>query len=179
MNGSEYKGRIRAGVCAQSYRHLVSLEQQFRSVFDKGHKEKIQACMHIKWFSVSRKSARLRRTGIKPLDSCCIQERKWNLRRADHRPCLPTWKSPVMLPLRSHLYVPGFTTATIQRTWRASDHPPTYPQAPLLGCSSIKGPQEWADCAVQSGMAAEHSEMRYGQHGSECQPCLLGIFFNT
>lgn len=31
----------------------------------------------------------------------------------------------------------------------------THPQAPLLGCSSIKSPQEWAACAVQSGMAAD------------------------
>lgn len=85
----------------------------------------------------------LRRSG-------CSQRRKWKLSL--------TIAGCLFLHVKSSYANINITSicATLQRTvleGKASDHPPTYPQAPLLRCSSVKSPQEWADCAVWDGEA--------------------------
>lgn len=60
--------------------------------------------------------------------------------------------NPAMLATAPHLYVPIYTTATLQKTilgLKASDHPPT---SHTGRCSSFKSPQEWADAAVKPGI---------------------------
>lgn len=132
IDGGQYKGQNNrgCGVCAQSYRHLVSLEQQFRSVFDKGHatKKKSKQRMDIN-VSLCHKNQPLTQTvGNKNTGQLLHSEKEVKPKAPDQWLCLPTWKSPVMPTLRSHLYVPGFTTATLQRTvlgLKASDYPLT------------------------------------------------------
>lgn len=74
---------------------------------------------------------------------------------------LPVARTNPAMPTAPHHYLPIYTTATLAMTnimtRTEGIGPPTHPGVTLAGCSSFKGPQEWADAAVKPGITQRSS----------------------